>query len=147
MRNIARVVRVRRPGRGASSALLGPNQFLYFEDYRLIRRPVHSVLSDVHISDAALLIEDEGRWMSYAAVLGGVHDSVLGYRFLLGVGENLEFRAGGLGHRPRIGLLIYADGEQLRARLFYLFVVLSQPGELLCAGASPEAAIEDKHDR
>jgi len=98
MRNIARVVRVRRLGRGASSALLGPYHFLYFEDYRVIRRPVCSVLSHVHISDAALLIEDERRWMSYAAVLSGVHDSVLGDRFLLGVGENLEFCAGGLGH-------------------------------------------------
>jgi hypothetical protein len=42
-------------------------------------------------------------------------------------------------------LLINADGKQFRARLLYLVVVLSQPGELLCARASPEASVKNKH--
>ena len=129
-----------RPG------LFGRSHFLDFDDYRLIRRPVCGVFPDVHISYAAFFIEDKDRRMRYTAVFSRVHDPVLGNGFLFRIGKNLEFRAGGLCHRPGVGLLINADGEKLRACLFYLVVVLSQPGELLCARASPEAPVEDKHD-
>ena len=126
--------------------LLCSNQLLDFDEYRLIWGPVLGVFAHVHVTYSAFLIEDEDRRMSYAAVLGRVHDSVFSDRFLFDVGEDLELGAGGLCHRPRVGLLIDADSDQFPARLFYLVVVLSQPGELLCARASPEASVENKHD-
>jgi hypothetical protein len=44
-------------------------------------------------------------------------------------------------------LLVDAYRDQFSTRLFKLVVILSQPGELLRARASPKASVEDEHDR
>src|SRR5712692_1523703 len=85
--------------------------------------------------------------MGYAIVLGGVEDSIRHDGLLIAVGGYLELCSGGLSHRPRKRLIVDADCHQVRACLFDLVVVLSQPGELLCARASPETPVEYQHHR
>lgn len=101
----------------------------------------------MHEANLAFSIEDEYGWMGYAVVFGGVDYSVSGDRLLVAVGEYLKPRAGRLTHRPRERLIVHAHRDQFRARPFDIVVVLSQPGELLCASASPKPAIEYQHNR
>lgn len=85
--------------------------------------------------------------MSYAVVFGGVDDAIGLDRVFIEVRKDLEFRAGGLAHRPGERLFVDADRNQLRSRSFNVVVILSQPGELRSASTSPKAAIEDKDHR
>jgi hypothetical protein len=101
----------------------------------------------MHVPNQTLLIEDEDRRMSNTAVFCGVDYSVLSDGLLVRVRKDWEFCAGGLGHRPCIRLLVHAYRDQFSACLFKLVIVLSQPGELLRARASPKASIEDEHYR
>lgn len=129
-----------------AGSLCGVHLF-YFQDYRLVGRSVLSVLPHVQVSNLSLFIQYEDRRVCYAVVFGGVNNSVSGDGRLLSVGQYLELGTRRLGHRPGERLIINADGDELGARLFNLVIILSQPGELLCAGASPEAAVEDQHHR
>jgi hypothetical protein len=52
-----------------------------------------------------------------------------------------------LSHRPGEVLIVGAYGNKIASGGFYLFVVLSQTGELHRAASSPEAAIKNDHDR
>src|SRR5262245_3473196 len=85
--------------------------------------------------------------MSYAVVFRRVEDPVRDNRLLVGVRKYLKSCTRCLGHRPRIRLRIDADRNQFATGSFDVVVILSQPGELLCAGASPEATIEDQYNR
>ena len=84
--------------------------------------------------------------MSYAVVFFRVEYAVGLYNLSVAVGKYLVLRPGRLGHRPGVILGIGAYGYKVRARLFHLLVILSQPGELHGARGSPEASIKDQYN-
>ena len=127
--------------------LFARRYFLNFFDDEFVGRPVRRVLSNVHVADATVFVEYKDRGVSDASMLRRIQDAVRYDDLVVFVGQELELRSGGLAHRPGKFLFVNADGNQIRARLLYLVVVLSQPGELRRAGGSPEPAIEDEDDR
>ncbi len=101
---------------------------------------------DLAIEHAPLLVDDVDRVERQLGRVG-VHQAVATDDDLVRVAREIEGEVLGVGPRDRVGGRIDADGDQLDAAIDEGLMVVAQIPELRIAGGSPEAAVEDDHDR